>query len=90
MACLQAPRLPYPDLSLFLPDINIPNPSLTVSFCCTFKTPPIPGLPIVIPIAAILAALGAAGDTVIALLDQIVDLLNSILDQIPPINCPLD
>lgn len=90
MACLQAPRLPYPDLSLFIPSISLPDPSLAIDFCCKFKTPPIPGFPIVIPIAAILAALGAAGDTVIALIDQIVDLLNSILDLIPPINCPID
>lgn len=90
MACLSVPALPYPNLSLFLPTLSLSVPTFGLNLCCTFETPPIPGFPIILPVGAILALLGPAGDAVIATILAVVDLLNALLDQIPPVSCPLD
>jgi hypothetical protein len=92
MPCLAAPRLPTPDaaIAVLLPTLNLSVPPVGVSFCCTFETPPIPGFPIILPLGAVLALLGAAGDAILATIASVIDLLNSLLDQIPPVNCPLD
>lgn len=96
MPCVAAPRLTPPTaaIDLLLPTLSFSLPTLGAQFCCAFETPPIPGFPLVLPLGAILKAIETAApgalDTVIALIDSLVDLLNSLLDQIPPIDCPFD
>ena len=93
MSCLSVPKLPLPDLSALLPaipDIPIPLPGVTLP-CCTLPPLPIPGLPIIIPLGSALALLGAAAvATVLTPIEQAVSQLNLLLDEIPPVNCPLE
>ncbi len=95
MSCLSVPKIPAPDLSLFIPEfsIELPTiPSFGLDFCCNLQTPKVP-LPIV-PIDAIFALIAsvapAALDAILALISNIIDLLNALIDLIPPVNCPFD
>jgi hypothetical protein len=91
MPCIAAPKVPYPPgLSLLLPTIAIPSPSLGIKLCCTFKTPAIPGFPIILPLGQILPS-GAAQaiQAVQAVIVQAVDQLNALLDQLT-FDCPLE
>lgn len=90
MPCLSAPKVALPDVSLLLPKLSRSTPQIGLNLCCPFETPPIPGFPIIIPLGPFLALLGPAGDAVISLIEQIVELLNDLLDQIPPVTCPLE
>jgi hypothetical protein len=91
MPCLKAPRIPTPDLaiSILLPDLGFSPPDLTASFCCTVETPPIPGFPIVLPLGAIPGIAVILGPLTTAIMTAI-DELNSLLDEIPPLDCPFD
>lgn len=92
MPCFSGPSIPYPSgIDILLPDLVLDAPGLPgAAFCCTFEGLPIPGFPILIPIGSAFALLGAAGDAILATIDEIIDLLNDLLDLIPTVECPLD
>jgi hypothetical protein len=91
MPCLAAPRLPPPPgLSLLLPTLVIPSPSVGITFCCKLTTPNVPGFPLVIPLGLLIPAGGAvAMAAVVAVINEAVDQVNALLDQLS-FECPLD
>ncbi len=88
MPCVAAPSVPLPDLSLLLPELDLSPPTLGITFCCKFETPPVPGTPIILSIG-LLPGIAVVLQPVMAVIMIAIDLLNALLDELQ-FACPLE
>lgn len=91
MPCLKVPNIPLPpglSILLGLPTIVIPTPSVGVTLCCHFQTPPIPGSPFILPFGAT-PGISITLTPVLSLLSTYIALVNATLDLIA-FDCPLN
>ena len=90
MACIAAPKIPYPPgLSALLPPLVLTVPPAGIKFCCTFETPPIPGTPIVLPLGAIAPGIALILQPYVTVIMAAIDQINTLLDQVQA-SCPLE
>lgn len=90
MSCVTAPKIniaDIPGLSLFLGDLSITTPDVSLGLCCNFQVAP--PFPIVLPLGAILGAMGPTADLLFEIINTIVDQVNLLLDLLS-FDCPLD
>ena len=88
MACVAAPKVPYPPgLSLLLPTLVFSTPVVGLNLCCSLETPSVSSPPI--PLGAIAPGIALILQPVVSAVMSAIDQLNAMLDTIQ-YSCPLE